>query len=78
MNQERKQVIIAIDATALFKAIEHGNIKFNHGLPEGVIYRSCRYDFQSNEIMFLVEHESFGVLHGGMLAPVIRAELEKQ
>ena len=72
MSQERKQIIIAIDAADLFKVIEYGNVKFKHDLPKDIIYRNCKYNFQSNEILFLVEHESFSPLHDGMLAPVVR------
>ena len=66
--------MIAIDATVLFKAIEYGNVKFNHDMPKDIIYRSCEYNLQSNEIIFSVEHKSFAPLYPGMLAPVVRIE----
>jgi len=76
MSNEKRWKIIAMDATDLFKAIELGTIKFNHDMPEGVKCINCKYDFKSNDIMFLIEHESFDPLYAGTIPPIYRMQPE--
>ena len=77
MSNERRHKIIAIGVNALFDAIQAGKVTFNHNMPKGTTCRSCKYDFRTNEVMFLIEHESFELLHAGMIPPMYRIEPEE-
>ena len=74
VNKVYKQ---ALDAKVLFETIQAGNVKFNHDMPKGVIYRNCEYDFKTNQIMLLIEHESFEPLYDGMVPPIYRIKPEE-